>query len=63
MLGKLFKYDFKWVTKVTYIYDTDGLLGEKDSPVDKGYKVYQQLFDSRIYCNNEKVEIKAKRWL
>ena len=60
MCSKLYAYGAK---KVTYIYDTDGLLGEKDSPVDKGYKVYQQLFDSRIYCNNEKVEIKAKRWL
>lgn len=37
--------------KVSYIYDTDNLLNSKDSPTDKGNKVYQKLFDNRIAVN------------
>lgn len=34
---------------VSYIYDTDGLLSEKDSPVDKGKEVFERLYASRKY--------------
>ena len=34
---------------VSYIYDTDGLLSEKDSPVDKGKEVFERLYVSRKY--------------
>ena len=37
--------------KVSYIYDSDNLLNSKDSPTDKGNKVYQKLFDNRIAVN------------
>lgn len=33
--------------KVSYIYDTYNLLGEKDSPIDKGYKVWKYLLKWR----------------
>lgn len=33
--------------KVRYIKDTDGLLGEKDSPIDKGKEVFIQLYKKR----------------
>ena len=57
--SKLYAYGAK---KVTYIWDSDNLLDEKDSPVDKGYKIYQQLFDNRVYCDYDKIEFKAKRF-
>ena len=34
--------------KISYIYDNDGLLGEKDSPTDKGSEVFKELFKRRI---------------
>lgn len=37
--------------KVSYIRDRDGLLDGKDSPVDKGYKVYINLLKNRIRVN------------
>ena len=33
---------------ISYIYDKDGLLGEKDSPTDKGVKIFQELMKRRI---------------
>lgn len=60
MCSKLYAYGAE---KVTYIWDSFNLLGEKDSPVDKGYKVYQKLVDNRVYCDNDKIDIKAKRCL
>lgn len=39
---------FYHIRPVSYIYDKWGLLGEKDSPVDKGNKIYQFLFKHRI---------------
>lgn len=37
--------------KVSYIYDTDNLLNSKDSPTDKGNKIYMELFDNRVLVN------------
>ena len=34
--------------KISYIYDRDGLLGEKDSPTDKGKEIFKELFKRRI---------------
>lgn len=34
--------------KISYIYDKEGLLGEKDSPTDKGSEVFKELFKRRI---------------
>ena len=39
---------FYRIRPVSYIWDERGLLGEKDSPTDKGNKVYQFLFRHRI---------------
>ena len=33
---------------VEYIHDTDGLLSQKDSPVDRGKEVFQKLYDKRF---------------
>lgn len=33
--------------KVSYIFDSENLLDEKDSPVDKGYHIFCKLVDSR----------------
>ena len=38
---------FTGVTQCSYIYDTYGILGEKDSPTDKGYKIWSHLFKYR----------------
>lgn len=38
----------KQFVNVEYIYDKDGLLGEKDSPVDRGEKVWRQLYEGRL---------------
>lgn len=40
---------FKYARKTSYIWDSLGILGEKDSPCDKGDKVYQALFKRRIF--------------
>ena len=37
--------------KVSYIYDSDNLLDSKNSPTDKGNKIYMELFDNRIAVN------------
>lgn len=34
-------------SKVSYIVDENNLLGDKDSPIDKGYKVFNELLDQR----------------
>lgn len=38
---------------VSYIYDSWGLLGDKDSPADADHKTYQFLFDNRIKYTEE----------
>jgi len=57
--SKLYVYGAK---KVSYIFDSDDMLNEKDSPADKGYKAYKQLFDNRVYCDYDKIEVKAKKF-
>ena len=42
---------------VSYIYDKWDLLDEKDSPMDKGDKVYQFLFDNRIRYDEKEHEL------
>ena len=37
--------------KVGYLMDRNNLLDKKDSPVDKGKKVFQKLISERIYIN------------
>ena len=37
----------KQYVNVEYILDTGNLLGEKDSPVDKGLSVFQALYKNR----------------
>lgn len=38
----------KQFVKVQYIWDKDGLLQEKDSPVDKGLETWQKLYEGRL---------------
>ena len=33
---------------VSYVKDTENLLKDKDSPVDRGHRVWKQLFENRI---------------
>lgn len=48
---------FYHIRPVSYIYDKWDLLGEKDSPADKGDKIYQFLFKHRVkYDENEHKE-------
>jgi len=37
----------KRYTRVEYLHDTEGLLGEKDAPVDRGQEVFRRLYESR----------------
>ncbi len=39
--------------KAGYIYDKFGILGEKDSPIDKGYKIWNYLLKYRIPVTNK----------
>lgn len=39
--------EFRGIRNVSYIYDTDGLLGAKDAPIDKGRKKFEYLLQ---YC-------------
>lgn len=39
---------FKGIRTVYYIIDKDGLLDEKDAPVDKGDKIYKKLYKQKI---------------
>lgn len=41
------------IINVSYIQDKHGILGNKDSPCDKGNKVYEYLFKHRIPYQNE----------
>lgn len=51
---------FKGNMKVSYIKDSWGILGKKDSPCDARNKVYQFLFDHRIvYDKSEEEKYKA----
>lgn len=48
---------FYGVRKVSYIYDSDNVLNNKDSPVDKGDDVYRLLLKNRIvYDENEHIQ-------
>jgi DNA primase len=38
----------KRYVRVEYIVDRDGLLDEKDSPVDQGKEIFQKLYDERV---------------
>nr|WP_312985430.1 hypothetical protein [Clostridioides sp.] len=44
--------DIKDLVKVTLIWDTKGLLGYKDSPIDKGQEVFEKLLKDRIDITN-----------
>lgn len=48
---------FYGIRNVSYIYDTENLLGEKDAPCDCGNEIYNYLFNHRIpYDQNEHEE-------
>lgn len=38
--------------KASYIYDKDNLLEDNDSPMDKGYTVYEKLLSERVKVSN-----------
>ena len=38
----------KKFVRVEYILDKDGMLGEKDAPVDKGFDVWERLYKGRV---------------
>lgn len=38
---------FSKYRKASYIYDEGGLLGDSESPIDQGYKVFHQLLENR----------------
>ena len=44
---------FYMIRRVSYIYDKDNLLGEKDAPVDRGNKVFQKLFNERVHYDTK----------
>ncbi|WP_161627575.1 hypothetical protein [Metaclostridioides mangenotii] len=44
--------DIKGLVKVTLIWDTKGLLDYKDSPIDNGKKIFEELLKDRICINN-----------
>lgn len=33
----------------SFIYDRDNLIGMKDSPIDRGYEIFQKLLNKRVY--------------
>lgn len=39
---------YKSQANISFIIDTKGLLNKKDSPIDKGVKVWEQLYENRI---------------
>lgn len=41
---------YKNFCSITFMFDTQGLLDYKDSPIDKGKEVFQQMFDNRLNC-------------
>ena len=52
---------FYRIRKVSYIWDTHNLLGEKDSPADASNKIYQFLFKHRIVYDENKHNEYLKR--
>ena len=42
---------FYGIRNVSYIYDKDDLLQDKDAPIDQGNEIYQYLFNNRIAYN------------
>ncbi len=48
--NKLYSLSEKFLnsTNVSFIYDTEGLLLEKDAPIDKGKEIYEHLMKKRI---------------
>lgn len=38
----------KQFVKVQYLWDKDNLLSDKDAPVDKGFQVFQRLYEGRL---------------
>lgn len=38
---------FSKYRKVSYIFDEDGVLGDFESPIDRGYKIFHELLDKR----------------
>lgn len=53
-------HKFSNYTRVSYIHDTYGKLGDKDSPADASNKDFQFLFDNRIAYDKEKQELYKK---
>lgn len=49
---------FRGIRPVSYIYDTENLLGAKDAPVDKGLTIYNKLLEKRkyVYLTEKAVE-------
>ena len=41
----------KQYVNIDYLFDKDNLLGEKDSPVDKGKEVFEKLYEHRRLYN------------
>jgi DNA primase len=39
---------FSKYRKTSYVYDSEDLLGDFDSPIDKGYKIWHELLNNRI---------------
>ena len=48
---------FYGLCPVSYIYDYDDVLDEKDSPVDKGNKVFNKLFENRVVFDASEFEL------
>ena len=44
--------------KVGYIYDEENLLGEKDSPTDKGRTIFLKLLENTHYIGDDMTGIK-----
>lgn len=42
---------FYGLRSISYIKDRNDMLGEKDSPIDKGWRIYKKLFKERINYN------------
>ena len=42
---------FSKYRKTSYIYDSEDVLDKNDSPIDKGYKVFHDLLESRVFVN------------
>jgi DNA primase len=40
--------EMKYYCNVSYIWDKNNLLGEKDAPIDKGKEIFMELYESRV---------------